>query len=39
MKWSPFDVGRKLNETPLSAIACEANGYATPREALKSLEV
>lgn len=38
-EWSPFDVGRKLNETLLSAIACKANGYATPREAMKSLEV
>lgn len=36
-EWSPFDVGRKLNETLLSAIAREANGYATPREAFKSL--
>ncbi len=35
-EWSPFDVGRKLNETPLSAVACEANRYATPREAFKA---
>lgn len=31
-EWSPFAVGFKLNETPLSAI-----GYASPRAALKRM--
>jgi len=36
-EWSPFDVGYKLNETLLSVVAHEANGYATPRETITSL--
>ncbi|MCC6679470.1 MAG: hypothetical protein IT445_01075 [Phycisphaeraceae bacterium] len=37
-EWSPFDVGFKLNETLLSAIAAkEVDNYATPREAFKCL--
>ena len=36
---SPFDVGFKLNQTPLSAIGSrDTDSYATPRDALKSLE-
>lgn len=38
--WSPFDVGFKLNETWLSAIATEGDrGYARPRDAFKRLEM
>lgn len=36
-EWSPFDVGFKLNETLLSAVAVKSNNYATPREAFKRL--
>lgn len=36
--WSPYDVGFRLNETPLTAIGTrETSGYATPREALKRM--
>ncbi len=37
-EWSPFDVGHKLNETPMSAVACGGNNYATPREAFSQLK-
>ncbi len=36
---SPFDVGFKLNETPLSAVAIRGNNYAKPREAFSQLNL
>jgi hypothetical protein len=34
---SPFDVGAKLNETLLSAIATDGSGYGHPRDTFKAM--
>ena len=34
---SPFDVGLRLNDIPMSALASGGSAYGKPREAFKAL--